>query len=109
MFRRQLNRPREFLSPGLAGRSGEPGAQLAFDPPVQFDQGEGEEEEEEEEVEQEGGSWGFKGFVDANPRQSWPRRSADNIKEAIFAAAAAGSEIALETSVILEYGGLCFE
>ena len=63
MFRRQLNRPREFLSPGLAGRSGEPGAQLAFDPPVQFDQGEGEEEEEEEEVEQEGGSWGFKGFV----------------------------------------------
>ena len=105
MFRRQLNRPREFLSPGLAGRSGEPGAQLAFDPPVQFDQGEGEEEEEEEEVEQEGGSWGFKGFVDANPRQSWPRRSADNIKEA----AAAGSEIALETLVILEYGGLCFE
>ena len=108
MFRRQLNRPREFLSPGLAGRSGEPGAQLAFDPPVQFDQGEGEEEEEEEEVEQEGGSWGFKGFVDANPRQSWPRRNADNIKEAILAAAA-GSEIALETLVILEYGGLCFE
>ena len=101
MFRRQLNRPREFLSPGLAGRSGEPGAQLAFDPPVQFDQGEEEEGQEGE----EGGSWGFKGFVDANPRQSWPRRSADNIKEA----AAAGSEIALETLVILEYGGLCFE
>ena len=64
---------------------------------MQFDQGEEEEGQEGE----EGGSWGFKGFVDANPRQSWPRRSADNIKEAILAAAA-GSEITLKTPVILE-------
>ena len=63
---------------------------------MQFDQREGEGKEEEE-----GGSWGFKGVVDASPRQSLPHRSADNINEAILAAAA-GSEIALETPVILE-------
>ena len=56
-----------------------------------------------EEEGEEGGSWGFKGFVGATPCQSLLHRSAVNIKETILEVQQlALLDISLETPVILE-------